>query len=186
MSWEERLLAVFDDLEQQAEGLALLERDAQVNELSHAAYRVVDLGARLHASPGRALTLGVLGVGNLAGRVVRVGADFVVLEAAEHTWVVRCAALTWVRGLSDQAIGTDARTLPSKVGLGSVLRGFAEATVPLSVHISDGSVAQGRVRRVGADFVELWRSEATETSGRLDSELVPFPAIAGLRASVHA
>ena len=36
MRWEERLLDLFDDLEQQADGLALAERDALVAEQSRA------------------------------------------------------------------------------------------------------------------------------------------------------
>ena len=57
MSWEQRLLAVFDDLEQQAEGLALAERDAAVEELSRAGYAEVELAARLHAATGNELVL---------------------------------------------------------------------------------------------------------------------------------
>src|SRR4051794_10210086 len=61
MRWEERLLDLFDDLEQQAEGLALIGRDAEVAELSRAEYAQVDLADRLHASEGRSVRFGVNG-----------------------------------------------------------------------------------------------------------------------------
>ena len=192
MSWDDRLLAVFDDLELQAEGLALAERDLEVADLGRAAYASVDLASRLRASVGRLLFLDVYGVGNLSGRLARVGTDFVVIEStgssgssgpsgsAGRLWVVRCAALGRVGGLSDQAVGDDARSLSSRLGLGSVLRGFAAATVPVSTQTTAGAVVQGRVRRVGADFVELWTADGRSTA-QPDWELVPFEAIAALR-----
>ena len=65
MRWEYQLGDLFDDLEQQAEGLALTERDALVAEQSRAEYAQVDLTARLHASRGTRLVLQVSGVGRL-------------------------------------------------------------------------------------------------------------------------
>jgi len=186
MSWDDRLLAVFDDLELQAEGLALAERDLEVADLGRAAYASVDLASRLRASVGRLLLVDVSGVGNLSGRLARVGTDFVVIEStgsmgsAGRLWVVRYAALGRVGGLSDQAVGDDARSLSSRLGLGSVLRGFAAATVPVSTQTTAGAVVQGRVRRVGADFVELWTADGRSTA-QPDWELVPFEAIAALR-----
>ena len=195
MSWDDRLLAVFDDLELQAEGLALVERDLEVADLGRAAYASVDLASRLRASVGRLLFLDVYGVGNLSGWLARVGTDFVVIKSTASTgssgssgpsgsagrlWVVRYAALGRVGGLSDQAVGDDARSLSSRLGLGSVLRGFAAATVPVSTQTTAGAVVQGRVRRVGADFVELWTADGRSTA-QPDWELVPFEAIAALR-----
>ena len=71
MRWEERLLDLFDDLEQQAEGLALAERDALVAEQSRSEYAAVALADRLHASVGTRLLLDVGGFGALDGRLVR-------------------------------------------------------------------------------------------------------------------
>ncbi|MGI8900959.1 MAG: hypothetical protein ACR2HA_08505 [Nocardioides sp.] len=192
MSWDDRLLAVFDDLEQQADGLALAERDVAVADLGRAAYSAVDLASRLRAAVGRELTLDVQGVGKLAGRVARAGIDFVVLESPGSSgslgpeslgrlWVVRCAALGRIGGLSDQAVGNDAGSLSSRLGLGSVLRGFAAATVPVSTQTIGGALVHGRVRRVGADFVELWTTDTLGSAGQREWELVPFAAIAVLR-----
>ena len=67
MSWEESMFAVFDDLEQQAEGLHLVERDAEVADLTMAEYSRISLGARLHASLGRDLRVRLVG-GHRRGR----------------------------------------------------------------------------------------------------------------------
>ncbi len=57
MSWEASMVALFEDLEQQAAGLRLAERDAEVAELTLAEYSRISLGARLHASLGHDLRL---------------------------------------------------------------------------------------------------------------------------------
>ena len=46
MSWEESMFAVFEDLEQQAEGLHLVERDAEVADLTVAEYCRISLASR--------------------------------------------------------------------------------------------------------------------------------------------
>ena len=61
MGWEESMFAVFDDLEQQAEGLHLVERDAEVADLTVAEYSRISLAARLHASLGLDLRVRLVG-----------------------------------------------------------------------------------------------------------------------------
>ena len=87
MSWEESMFAVFDDLEQQAQGLHLAERDAEVADLTVAEYSRVSLAcpaARLRRPgpagaaarrPGRRRPAGATGGGLVpAGRrLLRVG-----------------------------------------------------------------------------------------------------------------
>ena len=80
MHWEERLLALFDDLEQQAEGLALSARDAEVAELGRAEYAQVDLASRLHGSVGRRVGLVVEGLGRLDAVLARVGAEWCLAD----------------------------------------------------------------------------------------------------------
>ena len=72
MRWEERLLDLFDDLEQQADGIALAERDALVAEQSRAEYAAVTLADRLHASVGTRLLLDV--AARLIDARTRIGA----------------------------------------------------------------------------------------------------------------
>ena len=183
MHWEERLLAVFDDLEQQAEGLALGARDAEVAELGRAEYAQVDLASRLHGSLGRRVGLAVTGVGRLDARLGRVGSDWCLAETTTHEWLVRLDAVTRVGGLGEQAVDPRHRALVARLGFASALRGVAEDGTAVLLHLLDGTQARGRLRRVGADFVEL-RAEpdaawGDAAGGRL--EVVPFAAVAGVR-----
>lgn len=171
--WEERLLAVFDDLEQQAEGLALAERDARVADLSREEYAGLDLLARLHGAVGAEVTLGVTGVGRLRSTVLRVGSDWLLAGAdGGQEWVVRLAAVEEVRGLPDRAVDAARRPATARLGLGSVLRSISADADPVVVHRTGGEALRVRVRRVGADFVEL------EDSG---VAVVPWHAIAAVR-----
>lgn len=182
--WEQRLLGVFDDLEQQAEGLALAERDARVAELARAEYAELDLLSRLHGAVGRELHLVVRGVGRVHGGVLRVGADWVLLDDGHHEWLVRLAALEEVRGLPTRAVAEAARPLTARLGLGSVLRSLAQDAVPVQLHRLGGEVLAARLRRVGADFVELETGTAGPGEGSAGGEgvaVVPWDAVAAVR-----
>ena len=175
MRWEERLLDLFDDLEQQAAGLALGERDALVAEQSRAEYAGVDLAARLHASAGSPVQVDVAGLGALDASLRRVGEGWCLLDVSGQAWVVALPAVTSVRGLAAGGVAAPARALTARLGLGSALRGLAEDRVEVVLHRSDGQVLRGLVGRVGRDFVEVGTPE------RVD--VVPFTAIAALRGS---
>ncbi|MGZ6803539.1 MAG: hypothetical protein ACXVFU_10830 [Nocardioidaceae bacterium] len=184
MRWEERLLAVFDDLEQQAEGLALAERDAAVAELAAAEYAHVDLASRLHGSVGLPLTLDVTGHGAVAGVLARAGADWLLVEdpAGRGEWLVRLAAVTEVRGASPAARSVEARGPGARLGLGSALRGLAEERAEVRLARLDGSRLAGYVGRVGADFLEL-REPRPDRAQAEGARLVPFAALAVLARS---
>lgn len=187
------LLGLFEDLEQQAEGLALSERDIEVAELSRAEYAQVTLEDRLHASTERKVTLGVAGVGTVAGVLVRAGADWcLVATAAEaqsgpaQEWIVRLDAVQRAAGLSDRALDEASRPMSGRLGLGSALRAVAAERSEVRAHLRDGTVLRGHLGRIGADFLELavsdggrWQAE----KGPLRGELVPFRALVGLRRS---
>lgn len=175
MRWEDRLLALFDDLEQQAEGLALAERDAEVAERGRAEYAQVDLAGRLQASVGTRLVLGVAGVGSLEGSLRRVGRDWCLVEAGSQEWLVRLSALSNVRGLSVRAVPEPARPVASRLGLGSALRRVAEDRREVVLHRADGTPMRGGVLRVGADFVELAGSAGATV------DVVAFEHLAAVR-----
>ena len=181
--WEQRLLAVFDDLEQQAEGLALAERDARVADLSREGYAELDLLSRWHGAVGAHVVLSVVGVGRLRGAVVRVGAGWLLADDGTHEWLVRLAAVEEVRGLPDRAVDAARRPATAGLGLGSVLRSVAADAAPVVVHRTGGEALRARVRRVGADFVELEAEDRTDpVSARGNGvAVVPWHAIAAVR-----
>jgi hypothetical protein len=158
VTWEKRVLDLFDDLEQQAEGLALAERDATVAELGAAEYAEVDLSSRLHASRGAVVQLHVLGTGMVGGRLERAGEAWcLVADRANPSLVtvVRTAAVAAARGLSPGAMPDALRGVAARLGVGSVLREIAESREVVAVGFVDGAQRRGRIARVGSDFVEL-------------------------------
>jgi hypothetical protein len=175
MRWEERLLDLFDDLEQQADGLALAERDALVAEQSRAEYAEVGLAARLAGSLGGRVWLDVQGVGGLDGVLHRTGDGWLVLETGRGAWVVLLPAVRRARGLSDAAVDAGARPLTARLGIASALRGLAETRLECVLHATDGQVTRAVLGRVGRDFVEVRPADGSV-------EVVPFAAIAALRA----
>jgi hypothetical protein len=178
VSWEKRVLDLFDDLEQQAEGLALVERDATVAELGRAEYAEVELLSRLHASVGHLVQLHVRGLGTLRGSLRRVGAGWCMLSAeppGTTETVVSIAALVSARGLSPRAVPEAARGPLARLGLGSVLRRMAEEPDDVVLALVDGEARRGQLRRVGSDFVELAGADG-------GTEVVPFSAVAAVRA----
>lgn len=190
--FEDPIAGLLEELEQQAEALHLAERDAEVADRASAEYAAVTLAARLHASPGLTVRLGVVGVGAVHGEVRRVGPEWLglrggrgaTLEGPVQDWFVRLAAVRSVRGASSQAVGEPARPVTARLGIGSVLRGLARDRTPVVVHQIDGSSSAGRVRRVGADFVELVPAEPGRAGPATEppTELVSLRWVAAIRS----
>ncbi len=177
MSWEEAMLAVFDDLEQQAEGLHLAERDLEVADLALAEYAHVTLAARLHASVGRELRVGLHGGDVVTGRLARVGEDWLLLAAPGAEWVVRHAGVTSIGGLSARADNEEAWSVVDRLSVRVVLRRLAAAGDAVVVHLRDAQQLMGRVRRVGRDFFELGVGDLPDPELRV----VPVAAVTALQ-----
>lgn len=184
MKWEERLVDVFEDLEQRAEGLHLAARDAELVDRSRSEYAGVTFAARLHASVGAAVTLSVAGVGPLEGRLARVGVDWCLLETfAAQEWVVAMAAVRHASGLSERAVNELARGVVDRLSIRSALRGIADSRSRVVLHHVDGTELRGRLARVGADFVEVSpESEDAGTRARTrQAAVVPLSMLAAVR-----
>jgi hypothetical protein len=179
MRWDDRLADLFEDLEQQAQGLALGERDAEVAEQRPAEYAQVDLAARLVASAGARVRLKLAGAGRLDGVLRRVGDGWCLVDDGVQDWVVRVRAVSAWRGLADRGVAVAARPLTYRLGMGSALRGVADLRLDVVVHLVDGTLLSGAIGRVGADFVEV-RVEA-ESGGYVES--VPFGALSAVRST---
>lgn len=150
------LVALFEDLEQQADGLRLRERDGEVVALEAAEYAEVDLVSRLHGSVGGAIAVHLADALLVRGRLDRVGADFCLVGAGHQgSWVVPVAAVHWVEGLAERAVVEEARPVLARLRLTSVLRRLADGRAPVTVHLAGGQRLEGRIGRVGRDFVEM-------------------------------
>ncbi len=177
MGWEESMFAVFDDLEQQAEGLQLAERDAEVADLTVAEYSRVSLAARVHASLGRDLRVRLVGGHVVAGRLSRVGDGWLLLVDAATEWIVRSEGILSMAGLSARADNEDTWSVIDRLTLRAVLRQIASAGDACLVHFVDDQQVEGRVGRVGRDFFELVVGEGADRVG----QVVPFTSVAALQ-----
>lgn len=181
----DHLARLFADLEQQAEGLQLVERDLEVAERGRAEYAEVGLADRVHASVRREVTVEVLGGPSLRGELSRAGRDWLQLSlSGGPEWWVRLAALRQVRGLSAQAVVEAARPAVARLGFGSVLRGLAADQRPVRLSCVDAQELRGHVARVGEDFLELVDGTGDRAgpvpSGR-GLAVVPFAAVGAVR-----
>ncbi len=173
-TWEASMLALFDDLEQQATGLSLLERDLEVADRSQAEYASVALAGRLHASVGRELTVRLAGGRVTSGRSVRTGPDWLMLAVSGSEWVVRTAAVISVSGLTARADSEETWSVVDRLSVRAVLRRLASEAAECVVHATDGQQVEGRVGRVGQDFLELH-------VGREGLHVVPLASMAALQ-----
>ncbi len=173
MGWEESMFAVFEDLEQQAEGLQLVERDAEVADLTVAEYSRISLAARLHASLGLDLRVRLVGGHVIAGRLSRVGDGWLLLVDRSAEWIVRTEGVLSVAGLSARADNEDTWPVIDRLTLRAVLRQIASAGDACLVHFADDQQVEGRVGRVGRDFFEL---AVGEGAGRA-VQVVPLTSV---------
>jgi hypothetical protein len=169
-SWRD----VVEDLEQQAAGLHLRDRDDEVDQLGQAEYAEVDLVARLHGSLDAALRLTLLDGLRVGGRLVAAGTDFAELEDDHSDWLVRVAAIARAQGLTTRAVSEPARPVLARLRLTSMVRRVAEGGIAVRVHLVGGDRLEGVVGRVGRDFLEL-------TSAGGEVELVPIGALTAVR-----
>lgn len=146
---------MLEDLEAQAESLHHQERVIEVADRARVEYGSVTLDARLMASVGRSVEVDVLVAGRLRGEVERVGPGWFQLHEATGTSWVRTACVIALRGVSDRALPELAWSPVDRLGLGSVLRRLSDEQETVVLRLSDGGRHEGRVARVGADFLEL-------------------------------
>jgi hypothetical protein len=155
VDWDEQLFAFLDDLEQQAQALYDADRASELADRSRSEYAAVSLVSRLMASMDDDLTLEVLGVGPVGGRLRRVGPDWCLVHGSAQDWVVRLDAVRSVEGVSERSVPEVAWSPVSRLGLASALRRLADTGADCRVHAVDGTVRDGRLTRVGADFAEM-------------------------------
>jgi len=177
MGWEESMFAVFEDLEQQATGLHLVERDAEVADLSVAEYSRISLGGRLHASLGRELRVRLVGGHHVSGRLARVGEDWLLVVDGSAEWIVRYAGVLTLSGLSPRADNEETWSVMDRLTLRAVLRRLSSTSEPCLVHFLDDQRIDGRVGRVGHDFFELFVGEGPDRS----VQIVPTASVSTLQ-----
>lgn len=152
---DEELFGVLEDLESQAEALYDAERGADLADRSRAEYASVTLASRLMASVGQEIGLVVRDVGPVAGTVERVADGWCEVARTGQQWVLPLAAVVSVTGGSPRSVPEAAWSPVARLRIGSALRRLADARAECRIHLLGGGGLDGRLERVGADFVEV-------------------------------
>ena len=177
MGWEESMFAVFEDLEQQAEGLHLIERDAEVADLTVAEYSQISLGARLHASLGLDVRVRLVGGLVVSGRLARAGEDWLLLVGQSAEWIVRHDGIATLTGLSPRADSEETWSVLDRLTLRALLRRLSSAHESCLVHFCDDQQAEGLVGRVGRDFFEFHVGQGQDRA----LQVVPVSSVSALQ-----
>ncbi len=177
---EQPLEDLFEDLEQQAAGMQLAERDVELADRARGEYAGVRLVDRLHASLGRRVSVGLTGGLTVEGTMADAGEEWFLLEEGSRPgrWLVPVPAVVSVAGLSSRAVPAALRPARARLGLGAALHRLGEEAGHLVVHLVTGPVPVRPVR-IGADFVEALQVGA---AGPADSLLIRFAAVVAFRA----
>jgi hypothetical protein len=141
-------------------------------------YGRVLLSDRLRGAGGQPVVLSCRGAGQLTGRLVDVGVDWLLLiDAMGRELLVAAGAVRAVAGLgAATAPAGEPGTVTRRLDLRRALRGLARDRAPVQCLLDDGSVLTGTVDRVGADFLELAEHPLDEPRRR--------DAVSGVRAVV--
>ncbi len=174
MTEDDRVAALFEDLEMQADGLYLDDRDREVEALAEAGYAEIALAERAQASVGRRLRLVLVDGSEVAGVLSRCGAGWLLLGAGPEDWLVPVPAVVLLEGLAPGSVPAAAHPRTARLGVGSVLRRLAEEGSPCVLRLRGERLVSGALVRVGADFV-LVRTTGTD----LD---VPLAAVVAVRS----
>jgi hypothetical protein len=153
MRWEQ----LFADLEAQAGEQEAAAQQAEEASRARAEYGRVLLADRLRGALGQELLLSCRGAGELAGRLVDVGVDWLLLvDGQQREVLVAAGAVSAVAGLGAvTAPPFPPGAVARRLDLRRALRGLARDRAAVSCLLEDGSVLSGTVDRVGADFLEL-------------------------------
>ncbi len=153
MRWQQ----LFADLEAQlAEEAAADERREDASR-ARAEWGRLRLADRLRGSLGRSVTVSCQGAGEVTGRLVEVGVDWLLLEDGQRREVlVAQRVVRTVGGLTARtAAERDLGAVGRRLDLRRALRGLARDRALVHCMLDDGGVVTGTVDRVGADFLEL-------------------------------
>jgi hypothetical protein len=184
MRWDR----LFTDLEAQLEAADAAEFAGEVVERTRIEVGALRLVERLRAALDATVRLTCVGQEQVAGRLLRVGPDWVlVAERPEREAVVPLTAVTSVAGLgpwSSPGAGGASGVVAAKLDLRYALRGVARDRAGVVVTLVDGTVVAGTVDRVGADFVEIAEHPAGElrrARAVRQVRTVPLPALSVIR-----
>jgi hypothetical protein len=176
---------LFADLEGQLEAAARVDLAAEVADRTRYEISRTRLLDRLRAALDCEVELTVTGVGPVVGTLTRVGADFVVIDAAGSLALIRAGAVVTARNLG-AASRSVAGEVAARIAIGMVARELARDRTTVTVWLWDGTTLAGTVDRVGADYLDLAEHPLDEPrrSGAIHGmRTVALESLAMMRAS---
>ena len=183
MRWDE----LFADLEGQlAAQQVAAERGSEVADRTRSEQSGLTFLDRARASRGAVVRLRVSGMGEVAGVLTEVGAQWLLLaEPSSREALVPLHAVLSADGFGARSAspGSAGRVF-ARLGLGTALRRLAQDRAVVTVWLCDGSTVSGTIDRVGADFLELsayGAGELPRRAAQTGSRTVPVSALAVVR-----
>jgi hypothetical protein len=151
MRWER----LFADLEARLEAQEHVGAAGDVADLVRAEHARLAVPDRLRAHLDEQLTWSfVSGDAPVSGRLLDVGADWVLIHAVTGDMLVPIAAVACIAGLSRHAV-RDCGEVARRLGIGVVLRGLLRDRAVVSVRLAGDQWVTGTIDRVGADHVDV-------------------------------
>jgi len=151
--WDE----LFADLEAQFDAEEDAQRSGEVSDRTRRETARLHLLDRLCGSVGTDMKASVQGVGAIAGRLIDVGCDWLLLQGdGAREALVPISAVLLVHGLRPESASADIRgRVVGRLDVRYALRALARDRAAVIVALIDGARVSGTVARVGADFLEL-------------------------------
>jgi hypothetical protein len=184
---EGRWQRLFGDLEAEADAAERTALTLEVADRARAEFGRIRLVDRLRGATGHPVRCHVLGAGAIAGVLVDVGPDWLLLAEPAGESVVRIDAIGSVAGLGGYSAAPGSEgVVAARLDLRYALRRLARERAPVRVVLTDGTAVGGTFDRVGADFAELAEhhaDEARRAPAVWQVRTVPIGAIAVVRAA---
>jgi hypothetical protein len=153
MRWQQ----LFADLQGQLEEHETAAERADWASRARVEVGAVPLSDRLRGSIDSAVSVRCRGAGQVTGRLVEVGPDWLLLEDdSARQCLVGMGAIRAVGGLGRRTAAADeSGAVRARLDLRWALRALARDRTAVQVVLDDGFVLNGTLDRVGADYIEL-------------------------------